>query len=106
MKELTSLGPLPQEWIGTLGKEKMPDASIPLLINPTGESYSPGGDVNPLKQRIEPLEDITNKQGLIALLQRILVIDPLRRSELSDVLDDPWFVGTPRATDPAAFASE
>jgi len=71
------LGPFPQEWIDSLG-----------------ESFSLSNGDTSLEQRIQSLSEVGDTPGLIALLQKILVLEPLRRPDLSDILDDSWFVGS------------
>jgi len=46
-----------------------------------------------LEQMIQSGSKIDDTPGLIQLLQQILVFDPLRRPSVSDLLNDPWFVG-------------
>jgi len=44
-----------------------------------------------LERLLRSLSEVDNTPELIGLLQQILVFDPLRRPEVSDFLDHPWF---------------
>lgn len=90
LRELSILlGPLPQEWLGFLG-----------------ESYSPSGRDNSFEQRTESHSEVDDKPGTIALLQKILILDPLQRPDVSSVLDDPWFVDSQNPASPSGSAPE
>ena len=39
--------------------------------------------------------EVDDTYRLTALLQKVLVFEPLGRMDVSDVLDDPWFAGSP-----------
>ena len=45
-----------------------------------------------LEQRVRSISEVDDIPGLIALLQQILVLDPLQRPDVSGLLDHPWFV--------------
>jgi len=59
----------------------------------TGASYVASPHNAPLEQWIRSDSKVDDTPGLIALLQQILVFDPLRRPSVSDLLKHPWFVG-------------
>jgi len=86
---MTLLGPLPQEWIDSLG-----------------ESYSPSDHDTSLEQKLRSSSEVGDTPGLFALLQRILVLEPLRRPELSEILEDSWFVSPSSPATPSGSASE
>jgi hypothetical protein len=65
-----------------------------LLIESTGASYSPSGHGTSLEQRIRSFSEVNDTPRLTALLQRILVLEPLQRPDVSDILNDPWFTGS------------
>jgi hypothetical protein len=76
------------------------------LIGFTGESYSPSDRHVSLAQRIQAASEIGDTPGLIALLQRILVLESSRRPEVSDILDDLWFVSSSSPATPSESTSE
>jgi len=67
----------------------------------TGASYIPSTHNGFLEQRVRSGSKIDDTPGLIALLQEILVFDPLRRPGVSDLLNHPWLVGS---SDPVALS--
>ena len=101
----TILGPLPKEWIDSLGAEAHPRI-FALFIGLPGTSYSPATPGISLEQRVQSISEVDDTLGLITLLQQILVLDPLQRPEVSDFLHHPWFVGSSSPTTPSGSASE
>ena len=95
LRELSILlGPLPQEWLGFLGDKSLLRNSLNFLTKSTGESYTPSDRDNSFEQMVESRSEIDDKPGTIALLQKILILDPLERPDVPSILDDPWFVGS------------
>ena len=93
LRELTTLlGPLPQEWINSLGTENPAPEISQFLIESTGESYSQNDYDASLEQNIRSSSEVSDTPGLFVLLQRILVLEPLRRPGLLEILEDSWFV--------------
>jgi len=74
----------------------------------TGESYvASSPTATSLEQRVLSVSNVDNDApGLIALLQRILVYDPLQRMDVTDILKHPWFVGPPHPAAPSGPGSE
>ena len=84
----TILGPLPEEWINSIGAEACPQ-NVRFFFNGfPGTSYSSSTCDISLEQMVP------DTLGLIALLQQILVFDPLRRPDVSDFVHHPWFAGS------------
>ena len=107
LRELTTLlGPLPQEWINSLGTENPTPEISQFLIESTGESYSQSDHGASLEQNIRSSSEVGDTPGLFVLLQKILVLEPLRRPELSEILEDSWFVGPSSPATPSGSASE
>ena len=87
------LGPLPQEWIDSLGTVTLFWVISKILTKSAGESFSVSGrDTSLLEGKVRSLSEVGDTSRLIALLRRALVLEPVRRPDVSDVLDDPWFV--------------
>ena len=64
------------------------------LIESTEESYSTITRAASLEQSVRSISKVEDTPGLITLLQQILVLDPLRRADVSDLLNHPWVVGS------------
>ena len=58
------------------------------------------------EQNVLSNSEVDDAPGLATLLQRVLVLDPLRRPSVSDLLDHPWFAGPPNPATPSGAASE
>ena len=59
-----------------------------------------------LEQMIQSLSEVDDTSRLTALLQKMLVFEPQGRTNVSDVLDDPWFVSSPGRAASSGSASE
>lgn len=59
-----------------------------------------------LGQRIQSLSEVGDTPRMTALLERILVLEPTRRPDVSGILDDPWFEGSSGPTASSGSASE
>jgi len=59
-----------------------------------------------LERLLRSLSEVEDKPELIKLLQQIFVFDPLRRPEVSDVLDHPWFTGSSSSAAPTEASVE
>jgi len=77
-----------------------------LFTESTGASYSSGTGDTSLDLMIRSISEVDDTSGLTTLLQNILVFDPLRRPDVSDLLDHPWFVGSSSPATPSGSASE
>ena len=44
-----------------------------------------------LEERIRSSAEVDDTAGLISLLRKVLVFEPPRRPDVSDILDHPWF---------------
>jgi len=79
LEELTTLlGPLPREWINSLGT-----------------SYAPDPDRPSLEQQVRSISVVEDPPGLATLLLWIFTYDPLQRPSASDVLNHPRLVDPP-----------
>lgn len=76
------------------------------LKEPTGASYVTSTPVTSLEQKIRSISGVGNAIGFAALLQQTLVIDPLRRPCVSDLLGHLFFVGPSNPTTPPGATSE
>ena len=63
------------------------------------------GDAS-LEQRLQSSSEVDDTHGLTTLLQKILVIDPQRRPDVSDLLNHSWFVDPSDPPTPSGSASE
>ena len=80
------------KWIGSLGTaSRFWIASQLFLIKFTGESFSVSSRNTSLEQRIQSLSEVGDASGITALLEKILVLEPTCRPDVSGILDDPWF---------------
>ena len=76
------------------------------LMESTGASnVISTGDAS-LKQRLQSISEVDDTPGLTTLLQQILVIDPQRGPDVSDLLDHPWLVDPSDPPTPSGSASE
>lgn len=88
-KLITLLGPIPQEWMDTIGTEK-PSWNFPnVLIEFTGALLSPRQHVTSLEQRVRSRPRVDTPE-LLALLREILVFEPSLRLGALEILDHPW----------------
>lgn len=76
------------------------------LIRPPGTQFSTNARDNSFEQNIQSLSELEESLELTALLLQILVIDPLRRPDVPEILDHPWFMGSPSPAAPSGSASE
>ena len=60
----------------------------------TGESYVTSTPTTRLENLVRSLSKVGDTSGLVALLRWILVFDPPRRPDVSDLLNHPWFAGS------------
>ena len=58
-----------------------------------------------LEQRVRSFSRVDDTLGLITLLRQILVLDPVRRPDVSDFVDDPWFVDSSSPLIPSSPSS-
>jgi len=72
----------------------------------TGASYVTGARDTSFEQNVQSASEVDDAPGLAALLQQVLIVDPLRRPGVSDLLNHPWFVGPPNPATPSGPASE
>ena len=72
----------------------------------TGASNVIGTSDTSLEQRLQSISEVDDTPGLTTLLQQILVIDPQRRPDASDLLDHPWLVDPSDLPTPSGLASE
>ena len=85
-------GPLPQDWIDSLGTLTQAWKLFNLFISSTGASFfAENNESLSLEQKIQWSSRIDDKSGLTALLQKLLTLDPLERPTISQILDHPWF---------------
>lgn len=77
-----------------------------ILIKSSGESFLLSDQGTLLKQKIRSFSEVDDASGLTALLQKILVLEPIRRPDVSDTLDDPWFVGSSSPVASSGSASD
>jgi len=59
----------------------------------TGASYVASSPSTTLEEVVRSTSGVDDTPEVITLLQQILVLDPLRRPDASDLLNHPWFVG-------------
>ena len=71
-----------------------------------GASYAINAHDISLEQRIRLDSEVDDTAGLTTPLQQTLILDPRRRPDLSDLLNNPWFVGSPDPATPSGSASE
>ena len=60
---------------------------------PTGASFVTSTRRAPLEQGVQSILKVDDTPELITLLQEVLVFDPQRRPDVSDILNHPWFAG-------------
>lgn len=97
------LGPIPEEWVASLGMYTRP-RKVPALMESTEPSYAAGARDTSFEQNVLSNSEVDDAPGLVALLQWVLVLDPLRRPSMSDLLDHPWFVDPPNPAPPSGSA--
>ena len=92
LRELTKLlGPMPREWIDSLGMEKLSWNFPGFLIEPTGAPFSRryrtaashGG-------RLRSSSGVDNAPEWASLLLQIFVFEPSQRPSVFEILDHPW----------------
>jgi len=86
----TVLGPLPKEWTDSIGTE-LRLQNVHSFHWVLGTSYSSSTRDTSLQEILQLMSKVDDTPGLIALLEQILVFDPLRRPEVLDFLHHPWF---------------
>ena len=71
------------------------------LTESTGASDVAGTPAISLEQRVRSISKVDDAPELITLLQRVFVFDPLRRPDVLDLLNHPWFVGSSDPSTPS-----
>ena len=79
---------------------------VRFLIRSTGVSYVASPQKTTLEQGVRSMSNLGGIPELIALLQQVLVFDPLLRPDMSDLLNHPWFIGSSDLASSSGPASE
>lgn len=88
---MTLLGPVPQEWVDSLGTGTPSWSFLNFLIESTEEPLPPGYDDAPLEDTIQAYSEVDDTPELATLLRKILVFEPSKRLSASEIPDHPWF---------------
>jgi len=88
------LGPLPEEWVGSLGMQTSLIQDSSFFMECAGASYVASTSETTLEEMVRLNSKVNDTSDLITLLQQILVLDPRLRPGVSNLLNHPWFAGS------------